>query len=142
MSNLGVTGSRNDPSDIQKELLYHELLGLRHDHDMQFLHNGGCIGADEYLVRMAYFLGYNVITHPPVNTKFASRLIPNIASEIKEPKEYLVRNRNIVDATDYLLAAPSTQSEILRSGTWATIRYARKLSRPMSIIYPDGTVER
>ena len=30
--------------------------------------------------------------------------------------------------------------EQLRSGTWATVRHARKLKRPIVIINPDGTL--
>jgi len=27
------------------------------------------------------------------------------------------------------------------SGTWATIRYARKVGKPVTIIYPDGEIQ-
>ena len=37
-----------------------------------------------------------------------------------------------------LIAFPSTQFEIQRSGTWQTIRYARKLKKKILIIYPNG----
>ena len=33
-----------------------------------------------------------------------------------------------------------SQNEILRSGTWATIRYARKKSKKVMLIFPDGTM--
>jgi hypothetical protein len=40
------------------------------------------------------------------------------------------------------LACPRGYTEELRSGTWATIRYARKTGVPYVIIFPDRTVER
>jgi hypothetical protein len=43
-----------------------------------------------------------------------------------------------VDATGWLLAAPRTKTEEQRSGTWATIRYARKLGRQVCLLWPDG----
>jgi hypothetical protein len=37
-----------------------------------------------------------------------------------------------------VIAAPMSSAEILRSGTWATIRYARKAGKPVLIIWPNG----
>ena len=28
-----------------------------------------------------------------------------------------------------------------RSGTWSTIRYAKKVDKPVKIVYPDGTIK-
>jgi len=50
----------------------------------------------------------------------------------------LTRNHDIVDCTELLIACPKSMKEELRSGTWATVRYARKLERPVIIIYPNG----
>jgi hypothetical protein len=38
------------------------------------------------------------------------------------------------------VAAPRTPIETLRSGTWATVRYARAYGRPVWIVLPDGSV--
>lgn len=60
--------------------------------------------------------------------------------EIHPEKRCLDRNHDIVDACDMLVALPKEGQEQLRSGTWATIRYARKQKKLMMIIYPDGAV--
>jgi len=60
--------------------------------------------------------------------------------EFREPKPPLVRNRDIVDECDLLVACPGSDHEELRSGTWACIRYARKVKRKTIIIWPDGTL--
>jgi predicted Rossmann fold nucleotide-binding protein DprA/Smf involved in DNA uptake len=60
---------------------------------------------------MAAQLGYRVIAYP--------------ATKGHE----LERNHLIVAACDVLNAAPLQDEEILRSGTWATIRYARKAGK-------------
>lgn len=37
-----------------------------------------------------------------------------------------------------LIAFPPSKEEITRSGTWSTIRYARKCHKSLIIVYPDG----
>lgn len=50
--------------------------------------------------------------------------------EERPAKPYLERNKDIAnEGIDGLIAAPSGWVEELRSGTWATVRYARKLKR-------------
>jgi predicted Rossmann fold nucleotide-binding protein DprA/Smf involved in DNA uptake len=44
-----------------------------------------------------------------------------------------------VNETGVLVAMPDGPEE-LRSGTWATVRYARKQGKDGRIIYPDGLV--
>lgn len=56
------------------------------------------------------------------------------------PDEPLARNRTIVRRGDRLLAFPATEEEELRSGTWMTVRFARKLGRPVTIVTPSGKV--
>lgn len=79
---------------------------------------------------------FKIIVHPPKNNTMRSYCKGDV---IKEEKEYIKRNHNIVDESDMLVAFPSTKSEILRSGTWATIRYARKQNKLVLIIFPDGS---
>jgi hypothetical protein len=54
----------------------------------------------------------------------------------------LERNKLIVARCDLLLATPETQQEVLRSGTWATIRAARRNSKSHTIVFPDGALQR
>jgi hypothetical protein len=50
-------------------------------------------------------------------------------------REYLQRNRDIVDATDVLLAAPDGPERV-RSGTWSTVRYAYRAGRGVLLVMP------
>jgi hypothetical protein len=59
-----------------------------------------------------------------------------------EPKPYLARNRDILRATEMLVAAPAQDIEQLRSGTWSTVRFARKTGRVVWVILPGGDVRR
>ena len=57
-----------------------------------------------------------------------------------EKKPPLERNKDIVDGSTEMVAFPANQFEELRSGTWACVRYARKVHKPLTIVWPDGQV--
>ena len=108
------------------------------------LHHGDCVGADSEVHDLAIALGIPLIVHPPVEP--SNRAFRDVHRDslsrtrevtILEPKPYLERNHDIVDATDVLIAAPSGEEQ-LRSGTWATIRYARKSGKEVWIVMPSG----
>ena len=52
----------------------------------------------------------------------------------------LHRDEEIVRRSKFLIACPHTQKEELRSGTWTTIRRARKIDIPILIVWPDGVM--
>ena len=39
------------------------------------------------------------------------------------------RNKDIVNSCDILIACPENDKEVIRSGTWSTIRYAKKINK-------------
>ena len=52
--------------------------------------------------------------------------VPIDANYVAPPKPPLDRNRDIVTfGRDLLIAAPLQDFEVLRSGTWATVRFAK-----------------
>jgi hypothetical protein len=59
------------------------------------------------------------------------------ADEIAEDKDFLERNRDIVDRVEILIAAPEGP-EVQRSGTWSTVRYARGKVIPIYLLRPKG----
>lgn len=100
-------------------------------------HHGDCIGSDKQSHEVARDWGFKIILHPPSNP---SKRAFCQADEVREKKPYLDRNKDIVKETEELIATPSGFEEELRSGTWSTVRYARKLGRRVTIIWPDGSV--
>jgi hypothetical protein len=102
-----------------------------------------CIGADaqfSYAVVDVVEVGSELpheVAHPS-NLK-SLQMKDCWAEEVRKPLPPLERNRNIVDVVDVLLAAPKGPEE-LRSGTWSTVRYCRKVQKPLAILWPDGTV--
>lgn len=102
-------------------------------------HHGDCLGADLESATAAIRQGVKTVAHPPENPV---KRAWHVSTIILAVLPYLVRNHAIVDDSDELVAAPATMAEERRSGTWATIRYARKVGRPIAICWPDGTVTR
>jgi len=60
---------------------------------------------------------------------------------VHPPRGYLDRNTDIVKHSHILIGCPSTLNEVLRSGTWATIRRARRIKTPCILIFPDGSLK-
>jgi hypothetical protein len=104
-------------------------------------HHGDCVGADAQAVtQFKSIYSKPVISHPPINNALRAFVHKHYATvEVLEPKSYLERNRDIVNATDILIAAPDGP-EKRRSGTWSTVRYARKRGKTIYIAWPDGSV--
>jgi hypothetical protein len=75
-----------------------------------------------------------VVGHPPTNSSLRAA---RQCDELWPEAPYLLRNRQICDEVDVLLAAPDG-AERVRSGTWSTVRYALWLPMPVVVLYPDG----
>lgn len=134
---LGFTGTQEGLSELQGLALVDLLWSL----DFSAFHHGDCLGADSYADYVVRNKGLAVHIHPPVNPAkraFCDRR--GGTSVVYGLLPYLKRNQRIVEACDRLIACPKGPEE-LRSGTWSTVRYARRLAKPVTIVYPDGTIE-
>lgn len=127
---VGFTGTRKGMTDAQmasvKNVMQLPILKGTFQH-------GDCEGADAQAFKMADELGYHTIAHPG-----PGYLRANTASkEIRESKLFLVRNKDIVNETDMLIAAPKSDKNT-GGGTWSTIRYAKSVGKKIYIVHPDG----
>lgn len=132
---IGFTGTQAGMTQIQKTMVERLIkqLGCRE------FHHGDCIGADENAHRIALKLNINWITiHPPDNPAKRAFCLGN---QNRVEKPYIARNHDIVNETDLLIATPGGETEQLRSGTWSTIRFARKNAKRVIIIYPGGRID-
>jgi hypothetical protein len=105
-----------------------------------WLHHGDCVGFDAQAqdITLASMSLAKIYLHPAsASSMHANKVYHKCAA----PKPALQRNHDIVDASEILLAAPLTDTEVLRSGTWATIRYARAQGKPHVIFWPNGKIE-
>ena len=131
--NLGFTGTQHGLTEEQMLRLDEYIQRFQPEKGI----HGDCIGADAQFSALCDSYHVTVEIHPPVDDSKRAFCKAAITFPVKP---YLVRNHDIVDACDKLIACPGGNSERLRSGTWATIRYA-KGKKPIIVIYPRGNVE-
>lgn len=129
---IGFTGTQEGMSELQQKLLHDILAFAVKDGDTVVFHHGDCIGADEQAHEIALTLGCKIHIHPPVNG--SKRAFCDAWDAIYESKPYLDRNKDIVNSSIGLIAAPKTTKEEQRSGTWSTVRYATKNNKPIIIL--------
>ncbi len=126
---IGFTGTREGMSQHQKEQFALKVYEL----NVTEFHHGDCEGADAdaHDIIRTIFPHIKIIVHPPINDYM--RAYKN-GDENREPAEYILRDKNIVNETDYLIGAPLINQEQGRSGTWTTIRHARKTNKPHTVL--------
>jgi hypothetical protein len=133
---LGFTGTRKGCTAAQLDALEAVLRELR---PAAAVH-GCCVGADEqfhYLIR-ALWPECRIEGQP--STLKGQRAYVGCDS-LAPARSPLVRNQAIVAECELLIACPHGYEEEQRSGTWATVRHARKVGRPVKIVWPDGRIE-
>lgn len=136
---VGFTGTREGMGEAQLAALRWVLRELL----CAVLHHGDCVGADAQAHAAARALGMAVEIHPPSSPAMRAFCAAAEGDAVRQEAPYLERNRAIVDATSALVACPrEEEGEADRSGTWATVRYARSIGRPVVVIRPSGRVER
>ena len=133
IATVGFTGTRHGMSTSQVVAVDDYLSNLA----IQELHHGDCVGADHDADRIAAANGLKRIAHPPSDNRLRAYCDAEV---VLEPKPYLDRNRDIVDACDHLIATPAETTPQTKGGTWYTVRYARDNGKPVTIIWPDGSI--
>lgn len=136
---IGFTGTQKGMNDFQSYVFAYIIDGLKPSMLNAFeFHHGDCIGADAQAHRIVMSTHAEIVIHPPKNN---SKRAYCKSSNILPEKEYLERNRDIVDWSDIIIATPFEDKEILRSGTWSTVRYAKANNKFVYLILPNGKIE-
>jgi hypothetical protein len=130
---LGFSGTRSGLTTLQRTRLLEVLYKSLATH----AHHGGAQGADEdfhAMVRWALPHTY-VVVHPCQGVNHTYYLDdPKVTVLPGRPP--LKRNREMVAAVERMIICPAQDREILRSGTWATYRYAKAARRTRYILFP------
>lgn len=115
---IGFTGTRRGMTEFQKKAVSEFLAMLRLTFGHEFIH-GAADGSDKQAEAMALVSGY-------------------VPQPIPAGDNPLARDHKIARQSEFVIATPFEYEEVMRSGTWATIRYARKYHTPGVIVWPDG----
>ena len=128
---VGFTGTQLGMTVYQKTAVRQLLIDLKPEYGI----HGDCIGADADFDKICKSLGIGVIIYPPLDPKKRAFCEAHM---INPAEAYLDRNKKIVNLSDIMIATPKSKDEELRSGTWATVRYTRKMGKKLYIINPEG----
>jgi hypothetical protein len=129
---IGVTGTQAGmrPNQLKKFKIFFDLCRTTIKGDI-WVHIGDCIGADKQIYDYVSTVeGVYTHGHPPINS---SKRAFCYYDKVSEPREYIERNHDIVDCSGLIIATPKG-SEVLRSGTWATIRYTKRKDKLLKVI--------
>lgn len=116
--------------------------------DNVIAHHGVCIGADKDFHDICVSLEIPLELHPghpnhqPGDLSKRADCKTGKILRVWPAKFYLDRNKDIGNSlTEFLIATPMQYEEQIRGGTWHTIKYVRKLGKPIVIVFPDGKYE-
>lgn len=134
---VGFTGSRRGMTDMQYSRVASILRELKPTHTI----DGMCVGSDAEFAEIARNLNIRTMGYPGYSKSNPNdmqyRDTEDRAREI-DSKPYLDRNRDIVDDSDIIIAAPKNDDFKSKSGTNYTIRYAIEQGVELHIVLPEG----
>jgi len=146
---VGFTGTQQGWSDEQFDAVERVLTELLDDGQSHEFHHGDCVGSDhlahEFVTYWRDFplkddVRIAIHIHPcDIKSKRAYCRLRKPYDVMHPVHKPLVRNRHIA-RSDVLVATPKVMWEEERSGTWATVRYARENGSKIIIVWPDGSV--
>ena len=141
MIRIGFTGTRETLTDFQR-LAVREFLKESYSDKVNIeAHHGMCVGADLYFHTVVREVIPEAIIegHPPTiqGRAFVHGLD---CDKLWIPKDYLARDRDIVNSCATLIACPNSE-ERRGSGTWYTINHAKMKGKYIYLVYPDRIEE-
>lgn len=133
---VGFTGTRHGMTNAQA-LAFQLLISHRKFDKLIIFRHGDCVGSDEeaHLTIRRTRPGVKIFGHPPINEKYRAFCHFDYQAD---PLEYIERDHAIVNNSDVVIATPRERAEVIRSGTWTTMRYAKKQNIPVMVIWPNG----
>jgi hypothetical protein len=132
---VGFTGTRGGMTSVQRRVITELLRDLQQRETIAGLH-GDCVGADADFHAICRELGVDVLIRPCTSERYRAHCDGTV---VAEPTNPMARNRAIVQQADVMLATPPTNKELKRSGTWSTIRMARR-HHGVVVVLPNGTI--
>jgi hypothetical protein len=143
---VGITGTQTGLTDNQRKTLEKTFKLFETNFKNFHLLHGDCVGVDceAHCLYLRMNFGGKIIIFPPKNNikRAYCTSLQSSQTIILPEEEYLVRNKNIVQNADILIACPKEENgEMIRSGTWFTVRYAKNFYNKIILIRPSGKIE-
>jgi hypothetical protein len=113
---------------------------MRHSHAPYHFHHGMCVGADDEAAEDAAELGYWTIAWPGAERPDLRHT--RVSNDYRGVLPNLERNKIIAQTVEVMTFTPKQETEVLRSGTWATVRYARAAGTTAYIVQPSGRIDK
>ncbi len=130
---IGFTGNRYGLNNNQIE----EIRKILDTYNNIIVSHGDCIGSDTDFHKLC-------VEYKNVNKNIIIQIFPpnksilrafNKGDILMQEKSYLERNLDIINNSDILITCPIDKNkEELRSGTWSTIRQAKKRNMQVYIL--------
>jgi predicted Rossmann fold nucleotide-binding protein DprA/Smf involved in DNA uptake len=149
----GVTGVSRELSADERRVIHNAIKALGMGYDDVFV-SGGAFGVDTYAAIVALDVAPEATHHlclpngnvfnTSLEALWASMNAKNLIIEKADKPGYMARNDLLVKrigAAGMLLAFPERAAEARRSGTWSTVRRARKLGTQVVILPLDDALE-
>lgn len=152
----GARGFRKGEEDVARSIIQEALEGLQIEPTL-FI-TGASWGADTVAAQIGYSIWPPGRTQPgtehrivvpaaPHNEELVEQMrglegvvIERLARRhVKQNDAYMARNDRMIELAELLIAFPSTRTEQHRSGTWSTVRRARKKRLPIMFRPLDAT---
>lgn len=130
---LGFTGTQAGMSVLQRSTVLSLVRTLRVD----VVIHGDCVGADADMHSIARECCCRVEVYPSMLVKKRAYCE---GDEVYPAMQPLLRNQTIVERCHILLATPREVDMQMRSGTWATVRYALRNKRRLIVVAPLGVI--
>lgn len=142
--NIGFTGTSDGMTGAQRNVVFGFfrwwVTFANQDDSPIVLVHGDCVGADAEADAIAATLDIPRILRPcniSGMRAFCDRLNGGQVFKVHRPTDPMKRNTQIVKDVGTLIATPKGE-EVMRSGTWSTVRRARKYKRQIVIVMPNG----
>lgn len=146
--NIAFTGTQLGMTAVQRQAVARTMANLFAEAtDAVRFGHGDCIGADaEFHALAAYLMSKNprvAIEAFPCTVVGKRAYSPGVQlAVIHPPKEPMARNKDLAVWAHVLIAAPKDPAgETIRSGTWSTVRRARKAGCRIFIVRRSGTIQ-
>jgi hypothetical protein len=144
---IGFTGTRDGMNRVQLKKVIEIVDSVIVDHIKVAAHHGDCLGADVQFHGICLAYQISLFIHPCDKLGWVAGCDGPLVATRHPMKPPLDRNRDIVDESVLLIAAPNSMEEKRRSGTWSTWRYACSDKRTITcmryevhLVLPDGSV--